>query len=57
MPDIRKSWEVCGRKKMAEIEVDSEGSVNDMAMFDNNEIIEIMEAYGGEEAAQHFLNR
>ena len=42
---------------MAEIEVDSEGSVNDMAMFDNNEIIEIMEAYGGEEAAQHFLNR
>ena len=45
---MRKSWEVCGCKKMSEIEVDVEGSVSDVLMFDNDEIIEIIEAAGVE---------
>ena len=41
---------------MSNIEVNLKGSVNDITIFDNDEIIEIKEIAGGEEVAQQLLN-
>ena len=52
---IRKSWEVCGYKSISDLN-NVEGSANNLMEYDQNMIIEIMEAAGGKEAVQHILN-
>ena len=52
---IRKSWEVCGYKSISDLN-NVEGSANTVIEYNQNMIVEIMEAAGGQQAVHHILN-